>query len=195
VRTAKLRRSPVCHVQQSHLISVPVPRVSSEADSVQACSGATRARGERTSQFIPGLESVRSFRRHRLRCAAAAYLSPPSASMDREDAEEGPTPKRHKRSHHRHHQGRGNPGEAAGPEARVGPAPASLASGEGASIAADAGRALAPAPVCSDPPRPPCSLLPLGNVLGYIRCSCSLCSRSCVVTIVHSGVACAAYLF
>ncbi|XP_022678613.1 serine/threonine-protein kinase prp4 isoform X2 [Setaria italica] len=74
--------------------------------------------------------------------------------MDREDAEEGSVPKRHKRSHHRHHQDRGNPGEAAGAEARVGPA--SLASGEpgegaiaqdeGAANAADAGRALAPAP-------------------------------------------------
>ncbi|KAG2546492.1 hypothetical protein PVAP13_9KG036950 [Panicum virgatum] len=67
--------------------------------------------------------------------------------MDREDAEEGSAPKRHKRSHHRH------PGDAAGAEGRVGAA--SLApgeAGEGAialdegAAAADAGRALTPAP-------------------------------------------------
>ena len=87
--------------------------------------------------------------------------------MDREDAEEGSAPKRHKRSHH-HHEGGSDPGDAAGAEGRVGAA--SLApgeAGEGAialdegAAAADAGRALTPAPVCSDPP--PCSLLPLGN--------------------------------
>ncbi|CAL4918657.1 unnamed protein product [Urochloa decumbens] len=74
--------------------------------------------------------------------------------MDREDAEEeGSAPKRHKSSHHRNQQGRGDPGEAAGAEVLLGTA--SLASGEpgeGAiardegAATADAGRALAPAP-------------------------------------------------
>ncbi|CAN6303811.1 unnamed protein product [Urochloa humidicola] len=70
--------------------------------------------------------------------------------MDREDAEEGSAPKRHKRSHHRHQQGTGDPGESAGAEVHFGTA--LLASGEGAialdegAATADAGRALAPAP-------------------------------------------------
>ncbi|PUZ37392.1 hypothetical protein GQ55_9G115400 [Panicum hallii var. hallii] len=74
--------------------------------------------------------------------------------MDREDAEEGSAPKRHKRSHHRHHHGGSDPEDAAGAEGSAGAA--SLAPGEagegaialeeGAAAAADAGRALAPAP-------------------------------------------------
>jgi hypothetical protein len=113
-----------------------------------------------------------------------APLSPHSASRHRrrppgDDAEEASSPKRQKRSHHRHRHGHGDRGDREGASRRSAAKPGEGEAEDGeilddaaaAAARGDCGKAglvfggLAPAPVCSEPQ---CFALPLG--IGYFRC-------------------------